>query len=74
MKYALTRGVYGHVYGENPFSTCDYPCIPTLKKLLGQFDLLVKNHSFVFFNCTGAEDNEVGVMNQLTSNLHFMMV
>ncbi|CAF0737466.1 unnamed protein product [Rotaria sordida] len=49
-------GVYGHTYGTNPFAYCDYPCIPTLKKLLG------------------AEDNEVGVMNQLTTNIHFMMV
>ncbi len=48
MKYCLIRGVYGHVYGENPFASCDYPCIPTLKKLLGEFDRLVKNHSFVF--------------------------
>ncbi|CAF4088260.1 unnamed protein product [Rotaria sp. Silwood2] len=49
-------GVYGHVHGTNPFVNCDYPCIPTLKTLLG------------------AEDNEVGIMNQLTTNIHFMMV
>ncbi|CAF4490258.1 unnamed protein product [Rotaria socialis] len=49
-------GVHGHIHGRNPFAACDYPCIPTLQKLLG------------------AEDKEVGVMNQLTSNLHFMMI
>ncbi|CAF0777967.1 unnamed protein product [Rotaria sp. Silwood1] len=49
-------GVYGHIYGTNPFAYCDYPCIPTLKTLLG------------------AEDNEVGIMNQLTTNIHFMMI
>ncbi|CAF1215889.1 unnamed protein product [Adineta ricciae] len=49
-------GVHGHVHGRNPFAKCDYPCIPTLKKLLG------------------AQDNEVMVMNQLTSNIHIMMI
>jgi hypothetical protein len=70
----MFRGVYGHMYGTNPFAKCDYPCIPTLKMLLGKFDLLIEFYLLYFLNSLGAKDNEVGVMNQLSTNLHFMMV
>lgn len=65
--------VHGHVHGSNPFAKCDYPCIPTLEKLLGEFDL--PEHADRMFDVvSGAKQNEVAVMNQLSSNLHFMMV
>ena len=70
----MFRGVHGHVHGRTPFAKCDYPCIPTLKKLLGLFDCLYSRIHSRSFVVLGAQDNEVMVMNQLTSNIHFMMV
>ncbi|CAF0812466.1 unnamed protein product [Didymodactylos carnosus] len=49
-------GVYGHYYGFMPWAKCDYPCLPTMCKLVG------------------GQMGEVGVMNQLTTNLHFVMI
>lgn len=39
--YSIFRGVHGHVHGRDPFAYCDYPCIPTLKKLLGKANLSI---------------------------------
>ena len=54
--FCSARGVYGHFTGSNPWASCDYPCLPTMRSLVG------------------GEESEVAVMNQLSVNLHIMMV
>lgn len=68
------RGVYGHKYGSNPFADCDYPCLPTMSALVGKTLLPENLRSSLRSRHLGGKEKEVGVMNQLTTNLHFLMV